>query len=445
MRDFLPLETRRRQYLIRGFREVYERYGFDPIDTPALERLEVLLGAGGADNEKLIFKVLKRGESLSRSLESKEELSDAGLRFDLTVPLARYVVEHRSELPRVLRRYHIGPVWRAERPARGRFREFYQCDVDIVGAPGHSAEVEVILATADALREVGFGSFSVRLNDRRLLSALLASAGASPELHATAVIALDKLDKIGWEGVGAEFTDRGIGAGVLERLRAMELEAVSTLPVREALSHLAHKMGSASEDFESAVRDLGAIALDLGVARPNISLVVSPVLARGMGYYTGPIFEIASQEVSLALAGGGRYDQLIGRFAGQSLPAVGFSIGFERILELMSERQMFPESLSGVDAFVTVFDAEQRADSLRLADELRATGLRVLLALQVGGLKPQLKEANQRGARFALIAGPSEREQGVVQIKDMESGEAQNVGRQEVARHLSGAINRAET
>jgi histidyl-tRNA synthetase len=438
MRDFLPLEARRRQFLIDCFREVYGRYGFDPIDTPALERLEVLLGKGGEENEKLIYKVLKRGESLQRSLAADEELADAGLRFDLTVPLARYVVEHRAELPRVLRRYHIGPVWRADRPARGRFREFYQCDVDIVGAPWSTAEVEVILATADALGRAGFSGFSVRLNDRRLLSALLGAAGVPDDQQASAVVALDKMDKIGWPGIEREFSERGIPPAALDRLRSIDLEELRRAPAGQGLELLEKRLGELGLK-EPPISDLRAIVADVSAARKDtLALGIDPLLARGMGYYTGPIFEIASEAVPFALGGGGRYDELVGRFAKESMPAVGFSIGFERVLSLMTEHHMFPEGLSRIDAYVTVFSPEGRAEALSLADELRASGLNVLLALQSSGLKPQLKEANERGARFTLIVGPSEKEAGAVQVKDMSSGEAPLVPRSEVASYLEG-------
>lgn len=426
MRDFTPLEVRRRRHLIERFSSVYERYGFDPIDTPVLERLEVLLGKGGDENEKLIYKVLKRGASLDRARESGEELADAGLRFDLTVPLARYTVEHRGELPRVFRRYHIGPVWRADRPARGRFREFYQCDVDIVGSDSSAAEVEVILATSGALESVGFDGFSVKLNDRRLLAALLGALGVPLEQHATAVVALDKIDKIGLDGVAGELGERGIPAAAIERLRAVDLPRISQASALEGLDTFARELArlGAPSDTASLFDTLRSIVRDVQAVRDGVSLRIDPLLARGMGYYTGPIFEIAGAEVPFALGGGGRYDGLLARFGKEQIPAVGFSIGFERILMLMTEQQRFPGDLGGLDAYVTVFSPEQRGAALGLADRLRRAGLSVLMSLGATGLKGQLKEANDRGARVTLIAGPSEQEQGVVQVKVMASGEA---------------------
>jgi histidyl-tRNA synthetase len=431
MRDFTPLEVRRRRYLIERFSAVYERYGFDPIDTPVLERLEVLLGKGGDENEKLIFKVQKRGASFERAREAGEELADAGLRFDLTVPLARYAVEHRAELPRVFRRYHIGPVWRADRPARGRFREFYQCDVDIVGSDSPSAEVEVILATADALEAVGFGAFSVKLNDRRLLGALLGALGVPTEQHASAVVALDKMDKIGLDGVAAELAERGVPPQAVERLRGFDLGRIASALPLEGLDAFAAELtglGASVSETSAVLDNLRTIVRDISGARSGtagpLTLKIDPLLARCMGYYTCPIFEIASAEMPLALGGGGLYDWLVARFGKEQIPAVGFSIGFERVLLLMTENRRFPETLGGLDAYVTVFSADDRAASLAMADRLRRAGLSVLMSLSSSGLKGQLKEANDRGARVTLIAGPSEREQGVVQVKHMATGDA---------------------
>jgi histidyl-tRNA synthetase len=448
MRDILPGEYRRRQYLTERFRGVYERYGFEPIDTPALERLDVLLGKGGEDNEKLIFKVQKRGASLERSLEERGELCDAGLRFDLTVPLARYYAEHRAELPRVFRRYHIAPVWRADRPARGRFREFYQCDVDILGTDSVAGEIEVIFATADALRAVGFTSFVVRLNDRRLLRSLLEAAGVPEALQQDAVVTLDKMDKVGVEGVAAELGQRGLPARAIELLSGLDVAGVVSASPAEGLERLRQELerlqadsgGASSAEAEAALSDLGTIVRNTSEANEGLDIVIDPLLARGMGYYTGPIFEIASEGVPFSLGGGGRFDGLIGRFGKENVKAVGFSIGFERVLTVMTERNMFPGDLGGLDAYVTVFEPTERVAAQKLARELRAAGLRTLVPVTSGGLKGQLKEANDRGARVALIVGPTEREQGVVQMKQMETGQAELVARAELTQRVVALV-----
>lgn len=436
MRDFLPLEVRQRDYLMTAFKAVYERYGFEPIETPLLERLDVLLGKGGDENEKLIFKALKRGAALERAIEAKEELADAGLRFDLTVPLARYYMEHRAELPRPFRRYHIGPVFRADRPGRGRFREFFQCDVDILGVADVAAEVEVLLATTGALDAVGFGGFSLRLNDRRLLKAVLGYLGVSEELQPSAVIALDKLDKIGLEGVAKELAERGISADAAEKLAKLNAPEISALPAVAGLKLLAERLGLPATD--PALLDVSRMISELTEVRgETLSISIEPLLARGMGYYTGPIFEIWVEGVPFSLAGGGRYDGLVERFGKESIPAVGFSIGFERILTLMGERNAFPADLARVDVYVTVFSAEERGYALKLSESLRKQGLRVVTSLKSGGLKAQLKEASDRGARYTLVAGPDERSRGEVQLKEMKTGEAKQLKEADVVAALS--------
>ncbi len=432
MRDFLPLEVRQRDFLMTAFKAVYERYGFEPIETPLLERLDVLLGKGGDENEKLIFKALKRGAALERALEAKEELADAGLRFDLTVPLARYYMEHRAELPRPFRRYHMGPVFRADRPGRGRFREFYQCDVDIIGVADVAAEVEVLLATTGALDAVGFSGFSVRLNDRRLLKAVLRHLGVAEEHQASAVVALDKLDKIGLEGVSKELQERGLAADVAEKLKLLDAPGIGQLPAAQGLEVLKTRLGLMDE--EPALNALGRIISELSEVRGEaVAISIEPLLARGMGYYTGPIFEVGVEGVPFSLAGGGRYDGLVERFGKESIPAVGFSIGFERIALLMSERGAFPADLARVDAYVTVFSAEDRGYSLKLSECLRKRDLRVITSLRAGGLKHQIKEASERGARYAIIAGPDERARGEVQLKNLATGEASQMKEGEVA------------
>jgi histidyl-tRNA synthetase len=423
MRDFLPLEVRQRKYLIGAFQSVYERYGFEPIETPLLERLEVLLGKGGDENEKLIFKALKRGAALERAIEAREELADAGLRFDLTVPLARYYMEHKEQLGRPFRRYHIGPVFRADRPGRGRFREFFQCDVDVLGVAEATAEVEVLLATTDALDSVGFSGFSVRLNDRRLLKAVLAHLGVPEELQPTAVIALDKLDKVGLEGVQAELLERGINQAAADKLALLDAPALAQLPVREALSQVAERLGL--EPAAPELASLHAIIEDLeGVRGGRLELSLDPLLARGMGYYTGPIFEVWVKGVPFSLAGGGRYDGLLARFGKEVVPAVGFSIGFERIVGLLEEQHKFPAELARLDVFVTVFGQSERIHSLRLADALRAHGYLVATSLRLGSLKPQLREANDRCTSFVAILGPEECLREEVQFKHLASGQS---------------------
>ncbi len=328
MRDFLPAEKARRERALATIKRAYARHGFDEIETPVVEEYARLHSGLGGDNEKLAYSVLKRGVSqddLRAAAEADEtaSLTDLGLRFDLTVPLARYYASHRAELPTVFRALQTGPVWRAERPQKGRYRQFVQCDIDIIGEAGPIAEIELVAATLSALDALGVTGATVRINDRRILTRLLASWGVAAHFGERALITIDKLDKVGVDGVVAELGELGIDtAGVAEALREIGAGGWDLLE----LPHGA----PAWLDVE-AYREL----LALRDALPGVEVVFDPTLVRGMGYYTGTIFEIAHPESGSSVAGGGRYDGMIGRFLGQDVPAVGFSIGFERILELV--------------------------------------------------------------------------------------------------------------
>ena len=325
MRDFLPVEKSRRERILATIKDVYRRHGFDEIETPALEDIARLHSGVGGDNEKLAYSVLKRGigpDDLREAAESGDPLvlADLGLRYDLTVPLARYYASHRAELPGVFRALQTGPVWRAERPQKGRYRQFLQCDIDILGEPGPLAELELISATFAALTEIGLTGMSVRINDRRILSRLLESWGIPGHFGERALITIDKLDKVGVDGVVAELGDLGMHTeGIAESLRAIEAAGWQLLDEPPQWLDL------------DAYRHL----LELRDALPGVELVFDPTLVRGMGYYTGTIFEVAHPGSGSSVAGGGRYDGMIGRFLGTDVPAVGFSIGFERILDLL--------------------------------------------------------------------------------------------------------------
>jgi histidyl-tRNA synthetase len=419
MRDFLPEDVRRRQYVIDIVRRVYERYGFEPLETPALENIETLTGKYGEEGNKLIFKVLRRGEG-----EATRE-ADLALRYDLTVPLARVVADNRGKLPRLFKRYQIQPVWRADRPARGRFREFYQCDVDAIGSTSPVVEVEMIAAVSEVLQTLGFSDFVVQLNHRALLSALLDAlgVGVAPAGHAGVLITIDKLDKIGRVGVEAELVATGI-------------PQVAANAVLSALEN--------PNDFDSLVSKTDAAK----IASANVASIITlaeataakghvkftPRLARGLSYYTGAIMEIAVEGIG-SLGGGGRYDGLIGMFAGEQIPACGFSLGLERILVVMGERGMFPPDVqaSGPDVLVTIFDETLAAESLRLATELRNGDLRVELypePLRAGkDLGKAFKYADTRKARFVAVLGQDEFSRGEVKIKNMQTGEQQTVSR----------------
>jgi histidyl-tRNA synthetase len=432
MRDFLPDDIRRRQYVIDVVRRVYETYGFEPLETPALENIETLTGKYGEEGNKLIYKVLRRGEG-----EASGE-TDLALRYDLTVPLARVVADQRGKLPKFFKRYQIQPVWRADRPARGRFREFYQCDVDAIGSTSPVVEAEMIAAVSVVLQTLGFTDFVVQLNHRELLTAMLDAAGVDPARHADALIAIDKLDKVARDGVRADLVARGIAAATAD----------ACLDAFEDVNRF-NDLVKRSDRGAAASGNIAAI-MDLAEATPARGHVrFTPRLARGLSYYTGAIMEIAVPDLAGSLGGGGRYDGLIGMFSGEQIPACGFSLGLERILVVMTERGMFEGKLAGagVDVLLTIFDDALTSESLRLATELRARGLRVEVypdALRGGkNLGKAFKYADSRQARFVTVVGQDELDRGVVKIKNMKTGEQTMVSRGEVAAALADASHLA--
>jgi histidyl-tRNA synthetase len=439
MRDFLPEDVRRRDYVIDIVKDVYRRYGFEPLETPSLENIETLTGKYGEEGNKLIFKVLRRGEH-----EASGE-TDLALRYDLTVPLARVVAEHRGKLPKFFKRYQIQPVWRADRPARGRFREFYQCDVDAIGSRSMVVEAELCAAVSDVLQRLGFSDFSLRLNHRGLLRGILENAGLEENLHDRALISLDKLDKIGPSGVAEDMAKRGISAEsagrLLEAFAPQGAERGTGDPVMSndiALSSVARHVGSNPAGL-AAIEELREITRLCAVTSARPHAILDPSLARGLSYYTGAIMEIAVHDLPGSLGGGGRYDGLIGMFLGENIPACGFSLGLERILVVMNERNMFPPSLqaSAVDAMVTLFEGEPVENMLQLAAALRSTGLQVELYPEPDKLGKQFKYAASRGIRFVLVMGADERERQQVTIKNLETGEQVSVARRDATRFIA--------
>ena len=422
MRDFLPEDVRRRDYVIGVVEDVYRRYGFEPLETPALENIETLTGKYGEEGNKLIFKVLRRGEQ-----ESSGE-TDLALRYDLTVPLARVVAEHRGKLPKFFKRYQIQPVWRADRPARGRFREFYQCDVDAIGSRSPVVEVEMLSAVSEVLQKLGFRDFTIQLNHRELLTALLNAAGIDAPLHTTALVAIDKLDKIGADGIVEDMTTRGVARSSAA-----------------AVIELFERMSRSSFDFDADdAAGVAAFANVTEILRLCDSTAASghvkftPRLARGLSYYTGAVMEVAVPDLAGSLGGGGRYDGLIGMFSGEQIPACGFSLGLERILVVMTERDMFPAELAtaSADVMVTNFEGEPVEEALTLAADLRAAGLRVDVYPEPDKLGKQFKYAASRGVQFVTIQGSDERARGVVTVKNMNTGEQEVLDRPTLADQL---------
>ena len=412
MRDFLPVDKARRERVLAVIRERYRAHGFDEIETPVVEEYSRLHAGIGGDNEKLSFSILRRGldaEGIVAAADDPAALSDLGLRYDLTVPLARFYASHRPELPTVFRSVQIGPVWRAERPQKGRYRQFVQCDIDIIGDASSRAEAELVVASLDTLDALGLEGGVVRINDRRILDWMLDAFGFTADERPGVLITIDKLDKIGPDGVAAELAERGGTPAAVESFReflvrpqTMEYNPFGERQIRKALPD------GAPQELVAHLVGLGDAVRSARSNDADIPLVFDPFLVRGMGYYTGTIFELAHPSVSYALGGGGRYDGMIGRFLSQDVPAVGFSIGFERIVDLV---QAAEDAASA--AIVLVHDKDVPVGEL-LAHKaaLVATGSRVRLEQRPKNLKPLLERSAADGytAFVTLRAGeqPSE-------------------------------------
>lgn len=403
-RDFLPQACAARSKAIETISRVYRSFGFSPISTSAVEDLAVLTGKGGGENEKLIFKILKRGDKLEAA-KAAGELADLGLRFDLTLPLARFYTKHGSQLPHPFKAFQIGPVWRAERAQKGRYREFIQCDADILGSESPLCEVEVIQAILTAFEALGVTELTVHLNDRRLLYALLDKAGVPEDKRGTACLLLDKLDKADPGEIWAEMAAQ-LGADPAQRLKS------SLSPDSAGLKEAAPDIFATLEGIRGDLSEL------IGT---SAKVQISPSLVRGFDYYTGPVFEFRHPKLSGSLGGGGRYDRLTEKFGGQSVPACGASIGFERLMLLLEESGAL--AAAGPFACVTVFSEELRDHALEAAARLRAAGFDADVYPGTGKLKAQFKYADMRGAKVALVIGPDEAAAGNVKVKDLMTGQ----------------------
>ena len=437
-RDYLPETVAKRRYVVAKIENVFQRYGFLPLETPAIENLTTLLGKYGEEGDQLLFRLLHRGDKLTRALEKQapeaEDLAELGLRYDLTVPLARVVAQYGNSLPRMFKRYQIQPVWRADRPAKGRFREFYQCDVDLTGTTSLLAEAEVMNAVSSALLELGFSNFSIALNHRVILRSMIGAAGIDPDLEGSALIAIDKLDKIGVDGVRSELTQRGIAEESAQRLLAMTTSApeMSSHAVLEAL-----REQLLQPEAQQALKDLETLMSLTKEAPAGSHIRLTPALARGLSYYTGPIFEVVSTDFSGSLGGGGRYDNLVGMFSNKQVPAVGFSLGLERILLLMEERDMFPALQLTAQVMVCVLPDTPLPPAVGLASRLRQAGITVEVYPEQSKLKRQLSAADAQQIPYALILGPDEVERRRYTLKDLATGEQQALGEDALIAELN--------
>lgn len=440
-RDFSPAEVRRRQYIFNTLRGIFELYGFQPLETPAMENLVTLTGKYGEEGDRLIFKILNNGlhekkdadkEKLNtewaRLLDkpvSSPVVTERALRYDLTIPFARYVVMNQNELAFPFRRYQMQPVWRADRPQKGRYREFWQCDADVVGSTSLINEAELLCIYQSAFQQLGLPEVAIKINSRKLLAGLAEICG-TPELMMEITIALDKLDKIGWDGVVKELKERGIadtGIAQIEKVINVagsndeKLEALSTIMansatglegIRELRQTLAYHQQIKNQDWDAAIE-------------------VDISLARGLNYYTGVIVEVVCRAVKMgSIGGGGRYDDLTGLFGLKNLSGVGVSFGIDRIYDVMEELNLFPQTLAtGANVMIANFGGDNEVYALQLLQQLRAKGIATEIYPESAKFDKQMKYANKRGIAYVLLPGDDERAQNKVSVKNFTTGEQQ--------------------
>ncbi|RGF13797.1 histidine--tRNA ligase [Blautia sp. AM16-16B] len=396
MKDILPAEMAIRDYVIRLIKETYGTFGFSSIETPCVEHIENLSSKQGGENEKLIFKILKRGEKLKLdTAETEADLVDGGLRYDLTLPLSRYYSNHANELPSPFKALQMGNVWRADRPQRGRYRQFMQCDIDILGEPTNLAEIELILATTTLLGKLDFKNFTIRINDRRILKAMAAYSGFAPESYDTVFIILDKMDKIGLEGVREELEKEGFDKACVDKYLAMFEEITNDV---QGVRYVKEKLEGVLEPEYADGLELIMNSVD-AVKATDFKIAFDPTLVRGMSYYTGPIFEISMDEFGGSVGGGGRYDEMIGKFTGNNTCACGFSIGFERIIMLLMERGFQIPQIGTKKALLIEknMPAEGMMKVLKQAEEDRKNGSVVTIAVMKKNKKFQKEQLKEEG------------------------------------------------
>ncbi|MBC8180587.1 histidine--tRNA ligase [candidate division KSB1 bacterium] len=428
-RDFLPEQMLRRQYVINIIKTVFEKYGYQPLETPSIEKLDVLSGKYGEEGDQLMFKILKRGTGLEKvgreikefSITKFRDIADLGLRYDLTVPLSRVIAMYRNEITLPFKRYQIQPVWRADRPQKGRYREFFQCDADNVGSASMMADAETIAIINEILTVLGFKQFKIKINNRKILSGIVEYSGVETNRGMDVCIAIDKVDKIGIDGVKKELLQREISDNAIAKiLPILEISG----KIENILSDVSSLLKSSEVGSEgiNEIRELISYMKSMDI--PTNNYVVDLYLARGLTYYTGPIFESVVEEPKIgSLTGGGRYDELIGMFSGENIPATGTTLGIERIIDVMTELKMMPEAKTSTKVLVTIFNDETKDASLKLIQKIRKAGINSEIYFDSSGLKKQFKYADKMGIPYVVIMGPDEAEKNEVSLKDLRKGE----------------------
>lgn len=442
-RDFSPLEMNRRNYIFTTIRSVFEKYGYQPIETPAMENLSTLLGKYGEEGDKLLFRILNSGDFLSQVNEEdfrkdnaaslSSRICEKGLRYDLTVPFARYVVQHRNDISFPFKRYQIQPVWRADRPQKGRYREFYQCDADVVGSDSLLNEAELLLIADQVFKKLGIRVI-IKLNNRKILSGIAELIGHADKIT-DITVAIDKLDKIGIEKVNEELAERGLDAVAISRLQpVINLEGTN----QEKLDKLSELL-SVTRDGPAGIEEISTILNFTGLMNISSAIELDLTLARGLNYYTGAIIEVKAADVSMgSISGGGRYDNLTGIFGLPGVSGVGISFGADRIYDVLNELNLFPsDSASTTRVLCVNFGGEEEKACIALASRLREEGINTEVFPDNTKLKKQFAYADSKQIPWVVIIGSEERAQGVCVLKNMVNGEQNTVKPEEIPLKIS--------
>lgn len=448
MRDFLPSQKRKRDYVFKIIKDIFEKFGYQPLETSSIEKEEILTGKYGEEGERLIFKILKRGTELEKlgkelkefTINSCSQLTDLALRYDLSIPLSRVIAMYENELSFPFKRYQIQPVWRADKPQKGRYREFYQCDADIIGSDSVMADAEIILIINEIMTKLKFKKFVIKINNRKILNGLIEYCGIPDEKAENVFISLDKLDKIGIEGVITELKNRSIEDKQIQKL-------LSLLRINGNNKTILQKISKELENSKSGIEGANELKellyfLELfNVPEKNIEIDLS--LARGLEYYTGIIYESTVREPRIgSLTGGGRYDKLIGIFSGKDIPATGTSIGIERIIDVMSELNMLPEIKNDTKVLVTIFSSEYLKKSIDTVSKIREAGIKTELYIDYNQkIKKQFKYANNNNIPFVIVLGPEEVKLEHIALKNMSSGEQMNISEKEFFKDPEKYLN----